>query len=222
MLDSTLQAWKITQQIPIHTLTSCGNTLFGAANFTFRGGNGVYFYSGGLFRIDAKSLISSRIGDNFGAPCGSDFLPGEIRSWCFSPLFPTFDADGYLYVYDNGGYLNTIQARIYRSREPLCGTRVAVQDRVPFGNTFNSNAARIVPNPATNYATLQYSLTKAHFVRVELFSLLGQRMSTVFEGKQLSGEHTLSLSLHNIPKGVYICRVWVDEMSKSLMVIVGG
>ncbi|TAE21773.1 MAG: T9SS C-terminal target domain-containing protein [Candidatus Kapaibacterium sp.] len=106
-------------------------------------------------------------------------------------------------------------------QQPSVGTGVAVQEEHRLGNSLNSDAARIIPNPAINYATLHYSLTEANFVRVELFSLLGQRMNTIFEGKQLAGEHTLSLPLQNIPRGVYVCRLWVGETSKSLRLIVG-
>ncbi len=62
------------------------------------------------------------------------------------------------------------------------------------------------PNPMREELTISYSHPVPAFARAELFNILGQRVSRI---EIQSG--TTSVSMTDLPKGVYFVRVYVDK-----------
>jgi PKD repeat protein len=68
----------------------------------------------------------------------------------------------------------------------------------------------LYPNPATDIITLGISVTRAAETNIYLLNILGDRI--ISQSEKLSpGEHTLSLSLQEVPAGTYLLRVSTDE-----------
>ncbi len=203
-LDSSMQSWQVlTPKLQVNTLTSCGAALIGGGNITFRGGNGAWLYSGGLFGINPLNRTWRSLTQGFGQPCAGDFAPGEIKTTCLNVEYPTFDSDGYLYLY-NVLFPNTYQ--ILRSAEPLCNPSVAVQIL-----STQPIALPPFPNPAQDQASITYTLTRSSYVRAEIFTSFGHIVRSVFEGEQIAGKHTLTLDISDLATGVYCCRIQTES-----------
>jgi hypothetical protein len=66
------------------------------------------------------------------------------------------------------------------------------------------------PNPFNASATIEYSLHYGGPVRLEVFDLLGRRVTTLVEGAQAAGEHEVIWEANDVPSGVYFYRLSAD------------
>lgn len=79
----------------------------------------------------------------------------------------------------------------------------------------------IAPNPFTLNATLSYNLKQRSDVIIEMYNLVGQKVSTLANEKQPAGEHQLQLGeAVNQTKGIYFVRISIDGevLTKKVLV----
>lgn len=76
----------------------------------------------------------------------------------------------------------------------------------------NSFGLKVYPNPAESYLDITYNQSTATLVTIELYSVVGQKMATIFSGISDSGDNKLTWKFenNNIPPGVYMLRL-VDK-----------
>ena len=63
------------------------------------------------------------------------------------------------------------------------------------------------PNPFNSETILSYTLPTASDIRLEVFTLSGQRVAVLHEGFQAAGYHTLSMDASDLASGVYLYRL---------------
>ena len=73
----------------------------------------------------------------------------------------------------------------------------------------------IFPNPASQHATLKYSLKENSNVQADLYNICGQKVCTLFNGTQTAGAHTQLINLAdlNLKSGIYM--VAINDGAKS-------
>lgn len=71
------------------------------------------------------------------------------------------------------------------------------------------------PNPFNPTTQIEFSLAQSTSVRLEVYSLLGQRVSTLIDGNVSMGNHTVSFDGKNLSSGIYIYRLTTPEYSQS-------
>ncbi len=67
------------------------------------------------------------------------------------------------------------------------------------------------PNPFNSETVLSYTLPTAADIRLEVFTLSGQRVAVLHEGFQAAGYHTLSMDASDLASGVYLYRLTTPE-----------
>lgn len=67
--------------------------------------------------------------------------------------------------------------------------------------------AQNYPNPFSHKTTIKYQLKEASDVRLELFTVTGQKMETLVNEYQQAGPHWVEFDAKNYSSGLYICRV---------------
>jgi hypothetical protein len=67
------------------------------------------------------------------------------------------------------------------------------------------------PNPFNPSTTIRFGLPGSAHVSAKLFSLIGQEIATVFEGRQEAGVHELTVDASSLSTGVYLCRIQADK-----------
>jgi hypothetical protein len=72
------------------------------------------------------------------------------------------------------------------------------------------------PNPFNSATTIRYDLSKACFVTLEIYNLLGQKLRTVVAEDQKQGEYQINWNGHNdngnlLPSGIYLCQLKADH-----------
>jgi parallel beta-helix repeat protein len=76
------------------------------------------------------------------------------------------------------------------------------------------------PNPFNPTTTLQYTLARASYVRIEIYNIAGQRITTLLQQPQPAGIHRLRWNGTNqfgntVNSGVYFYRIITNQTTKS-------
>ena len=77
------------------------------------------------------------------------------------------------------------------------------------------------PNPFNPTTRIEYQLPKESWVVLKVYDVLGQEVSTLFEGKQDAGFNSVEWYASNIANGVYFYRIQADHFSaiKKMMLV---
>ena len=67
------------------------------------------------------------------------------------------------------------------------------------------------PNPFNSETVLSYTLPTASAIRLEVFTLSGQRVAVLHEGFQAAGYHTVAMDASDLASGVYLYRLSTPE-----------
>jgi hypothetical protein len=63
------------------------------------------------------------------------------------------------------------------------------------------------PNPFNPSTTIQYQLPTASDVRLEVYDLLGRKVMTLVNAKQMAGNYSVQLNAASLASGVYFYRL---------------
>ena len=75
------------------------------------------------------------------------------------------------------------------------------------------------PNPFNATTTLQYSLLRSSGVTIEIYNIIGQRVTTLFEGIQQAGNNSITWDASGFPSGIYFARLEVGNHSQSMKMV---
>ncbi|HLO89780.1 MAG TPA: T9SS type A sorting domain-containing protein, partial [Lentimicrobium sp.] len=74
----------------------------------------------------------------------------------------------------------------------------------------NASVSQNYPNPSNGTTQFTVSLDKASLVSVDIYNLLGQKLSSLSQQKYSAGDHTVTLNTSGLNAGVYIYSVTVN------------
>jgi hypothetical protein len=73
------------------------------------------------------------------------------------------------------------------------------------------NLRQNYPNPFNPITTITYEITTATAVELNVFNLLGEKISTLVKGYKLAGRYNVSFSGSNIPSGIYFYKLVANK-----------
>ena len=82
---------------------------------------------------------------------------------------------------------------------------------------YNSNA---FPNPANENTTIKYTLDEPAFVRITLYSAMGNEIETNTEQYRSTGEHITVFNTENLPPGLYFYKIQIGERLETGKLII--
>jgi len=74
------------------------------------------------------------------------------------------------------------------------------------------------PNPFNPSTTIKYSVPVQSKIKIDLYDIIGNEVSTLFEGIQESGVHDIYLTADNLPSGVYFVSMTSENFSKAIKI----
>ena len=111
--------------------------------------------------------------------------PGYIRK--------TFAYGNYTYVADNSSFI------ILRYNT----TGIEETAEVPISFSYCSN----YPNPFNSSTIIEYDISSTSDVRIDVFNLMGQRVETLIDGRQIPGKYTVSWNASGMASGIYFYKL---------------
>jgi hypothetical protein len=77
----------------------------------------------------------------------------------------------------------------------------------------------IAPNPVSDHANIELTLSTADYAKIELVDVSGHALKTVASGMMSGGRHRIALDTHDLPSGVYICKATVGGGVKTMKLV---
>lgn len=90
---------------------------------------------------------------------------------------------------------------------------IGVEENGPFKGY---GVGKIYPNPASGIANLQFELGKSENVTIDIYNVVGQKVSNVANDAFAAGKHNISFSVENLNAGVYFYTINAGGYSKTM------
>jgi hypothetical protein len=79
----------------------------------------------------------------------------------------------------------------------------------------NNFDASVYPNPASSYLSISYDMENTGEVRVEIFSITGQKMMSRVLGQRNSGPQVETIDLNGLDNGIYMLRMMAGDATHT-------
>jgi hypothetical protein len=76
------------------------------------------------------------------------------------------------------------------------------------------------PNPVRGQATLRYEVPEQTSVRIDLFDVLGRRVTTLVDRKEVAGRQTTTVDASRLSSGTYFVRLQSDGTVRTEQITV--
>jgi len=160
---------------------------------------------------DNRPELIADILDSFQtAPLGMQFIDiidGAVVWQCLgSPAFMGYigvDTTLKMGIYTGSG---DNKLRIYD-----LGVSGSTVSGTPSSPAYNSRTTiKNAPNPFRETTNIRFALSKTSTVRLDVYNQIGQKITTLTDGKLNSGEHVIPWNANGVASGVYFYRLIVD------------
>lgn len=83
-----------------------------------------------------------------------------------------------------------------------------------------ASEVQIYPNPMSNQSQLVYTTTESQTIEISIYALNGQKIRTLFQGRQVAGEHQVQIRRETLEAGIYFVNIQSESqrLSKKLFV----
>ncbi|MEK7631710.1 MAG: peptidoglycan DD-metalloendopeptidase family protein [Patescibacteria group bacterium] len=158
-------------------------------------GSFLYAYTMGL---DGSGV---RLSTRIGSP--TEAFSGNRQQFQYGYMTINYGTNvTYVYLNDN--------TEIWNSQTGAHLGKVA-QTTLPTVFALNQN----YPNPFNPATTIAYSLPSATHVTLDIYNVLGQRVTTLVDEQQAAGEHTATWDANPFSSGVYFYRIQTEEATET-------
>ena len=204
--------------------SACIITGGGAINLSVTGGTVPFSYtwSNGATTEDINQLTSGIYGvtaaDQNGCKAMASFTVGDSICGGGGGIAPRMAAPKNLAASnlansDNQEVItesNTTSGNNTVTTEPM---HIATQPNSPAAKT--ETAMKCYPNPFSSKLTVEYNLTQADHVKIDVLDVVGNNVATLFNNELEAGTYKTSFEPGNINNGIYLIRVQIGEQVQT-------
>ncbi len=135
---------------------------------------------------------------------GWQSLGSGISSPGFLNVIAARDADVFVggFKVEEAGGVPSFGLGLWRNR-----ITVSSEEETDKDDAQNINLT-VFPNPVANFAKIQFSSLENWQVKIQVFSVLGSLIDTVFEGRANLGINIIDWNASSLPAGVYVIRIY--------------
>jgi photosystem II stability/assembly factor-like uncharacterized protein len=191
-------------------------------------GNSWMPYGAGLPKypqVYTLAAYNSRFFAGLEAGFGNQVYPGTIYSSTLNQTNWNNAAKGYpfvstmsIYINDSSVFAGTVDAGVWKEAlPPISGIKKTESMIFPKSFMLLQN----YPNPFNPSTRIDYSLPVEGKVKLEVFDIMGRRITTLVNKNQSAGVHSVTFNGSNLASGVYFYRLIADRIvvTKKLMLI---
>jgi len=139
--------------------------------------------------------------------------PADTATWSFTTDnvaigagAPTFIIAG---VTDDAGYSSIDIDGIWYNEDPTMG----ISDDNPIASKYK--LGQNYPNPFNPITNISYTVAQARAVKLSVFNVLGEKVSTLVNNVVTPGTHTATWDAGNMPSGVYFYRLEAGSFTQT-------
>jgi len=151
-------------------------------------------------------LLSLQNQETGGMPGSPDSLAGSCFGWLSK--WTGLSSTAWLYFALTRPPFPTELATAVAGRAIIVPNQFVLQQNFP--NPFSASGT--FGNAATKIA---FVLPQASEVKLEVFSLVGERVATLANGRFAAGDHAVSFAAENLPSGVYVYRLKTEKFEQQ-------
>ncbi|MCB0644216.1 MAG: T9SS type A sorting domain-containing protein, partial [Phaeodactylibacter sp.] len=85
----------------------------------------------------------------------------------------------------------------------------------------NATALKITPNPTIDESILEFTLAERSDISLQLLDINGKLLSTLGDQTMSAGTHQISIDVHTLPAGVYLCALRSEDFLSVQRLVVG-
>ena len=142
----------------------------------------------------------------------------SVASWDDSTPFVAYNPDHDVvaingYIGDNRQFTGDMMVIFHNAVNFLNGQTAIDDDFAEIPNTFS--LSQNYPNPFNPTTKIEFNLAAVSNVRLEVFNVLGQKVSTLADGLLEAGHHSVTFDASRIGSGVYFYRLDAGEFSET-------
>ncbi|HTB08156.1 MAG TPA: T9SS type A sorting domain-containing protein [Bacteroidia bacterium] len=102
----------------------------------------------------------------------------------------------------------------------VCDNFFVAPTAVPQISNSEGSSMKVYPNPMNVQGTIEYSLTKADKISVDVYDIQGKLVKSIPASNSTIGTHTVTFSVTDMPAGTYIATLTGSDFRKSARFIV--
>jgi hypothetical protein len=106
-------------------------------------------------------------------------------------------------------YGEQLYSLVWTGMTPATSTGVGPSDRTP------RLSLTALPNPASGFTSLAYSLDEAGPVTIEMYDARGRRVKSLLNGQQPAGAGSVRIDTRDLASGIYFVRM--DALSQRVV-----
>lgn len=148
------------------------------------------------------------------------WLRNEVEGFASSDMSALLKGETYLEIISETHSEGEMRGQVMYADEN--NTIVSVdgpgyKEELPTTIVLNQN----YPNPFNPTTTIGFSLPRQSKVTLEIYNILGQKITTLIDNKQTAGYHEVTFNAENFSSGIYIYRLSADNkiVSKKMQLI---
>lgn len=207
-IDPTIISWSNYDVIPFHYSSA---ELWGDYKIIFT--TATYWdYNNNIFHDYGRETIVYDIREK----SYNNYLPRDVRNERITTASFINKDNKILFAFGNRYDFNAGPQIL---TEYLTGVVSVNDDKVETPASFE--LFQNYPNPFNAQTTISYNLNEEAFITLEIFNILGERLTTLVNQVQQRGSHKVSLNMNKYSSGVYIYRLNSNgkSFSKTMMMI---
>ena len=141
---------------------------------------------------------------------------------CYQPLTPrlihhlseynTADIQQFLSMYNPVDHSPAIMKKVVSSVLTNIGTE-------PAGNPEGFRFYQNYPNPFNPETMIRFSLSAGSFVQLDVYNVLGEKVSELIHEQLTAGEHTVLFRAEALPAGIYFARLSAGGSSDTIRMV---
>jgi len=127
---------------------------------------------------------------------------------------------------NDGGYVISAVTESFFNNDAIL---IAKIEPDPLNNIDSKNESRFLddfhlfqnfPNPFNPLTTIRYKLPKASHVTLEIYDLIGQKLSTIQDTYQNAGYHKANVNASQLASGIYLYKIQVGDFQEVKKMVV--
>lgn len=148
----------------------------------------------------ARAILDSPFGTPGSLPL--EIAIGSVHTYSYTYTIPA------TWKYDKLGVVGFL---VDMGTKEILNANNVISSFVGVNTPAFEKSVAVYPNPFNEYTNVTFILDKASKVGVEVLDIMGKTIYTITEGEYAAGQNNIRVNSNNLPNGMYILKITIDN-----------